>query len=275
MVADAAETRQLTRAERSEFDRTGLVILRNVLSRPSLDRLTSASDRLIADPSMPGRQQQAHGVWDSIRNCVAKSADIRHLISHPRVLSAVVQLMGTNLKITTSHVIYRNPDLPGVTSLERVPPWHRDIAHVSQDLGFANTPRLQIKAAYCLTDLKSANSGGTMFLLGSHVLGRRPAIPQEGDPPGAVEPRLEAGDCVLFENRVMHAGARNHSARIRKSIMIAYGFRWLAPADYRRQPVEVRADMTDVERFLVGESIAPGSGFTVGGSSNPLDKFRD
>lgn len=250
------------------------MILRNVLSRPLLDCLISASDQLIADPSTPGRQQQANGAWDSIRNCVAKSADIRRLISYPRILSAVVQLMGPNLRITTSHVIYRNPDPPGSTSPQRVPPWHRDIAHVSDDLGFANTPRLQIKAAYCLTDLTSADSGGTMFLLRSHLLRRRPAIPQNGDPPGALGLRLKAGDCVLFENRVMHAGERNSSERIRKSIMIAYGFRWLAPADYRRQPAEVIADMTDIERFLVGESISPGNSFTVGGSSNPLGNFR-
>lgn len=266
-----AGTSTLTAEQVTEFDQTGVLILRNVLSEDTVERLVADGDRLIGDPATPGRQQQGSGEWDSIRNCIGKSAEVRRLIAEATVLSAIVELMGPNLRITTSHLIYRHPDPPGSRSHERVPDWHRDIPRVTTDLGFAATPRLQVKAAYSLSDLTSADSGGTVVLPGSHLLKRRPAIPACTDPPEAWEPSLRKGDCMLFENRVMHAGAHNRVGRVRKSLMIAYGFRWLAPADYRRQSEEHRAGMSDVERFLVGESPDSSSEFVVGGSDNPLE----
>lgn len=268
--ADQAD-QVLSEAEVAEFEQNGMLVLRGVLDGTQLGRLVEAGDRLVADPSTPGRQQQASGVWDSIRNCIGKSDEMRELIAHPRVLPAVVRLMGSNLRLTTSHLIYRNPDQAPSPGAERVPPWHRDIAHVSEDLGFAHTPRLQIKAAYCLTELPGPDTGGTVFLPGSHLLKRRPPMPPGTDPHGAIEPEMQAGDCVIFENRVLHAGGWNLAGRVRKSIMIAYGYRWLASVDYRRQPESVRDRMSEVERFLVGESTAHAGEFTLGGAQNPLD----
>lgn len=263
----------LSEQQVGEFERNGMILLRGALDEPEVAALVAACDRLIGDPSTPGRQQQASGVWDSIRNCIARSDEIRRLIAHPRVLPAVVQLLGANLRVTTSHLIYRNTDQHAAPHQERVPPWHRDIAHVSEDLGFANTPRLQIKAAFCLVDLLGPDTGGTVFLPGSHLLTRRPAI-SASDPAGAIEPSLLAGDCVLFENRVLHAGGWNLSGRVRKSLMVAYGYRWLASADYRRQPEDVRSRMSDVERFLVGESTAATDAFILRGTDNPLAIYR-
>lgn len=273
MTTDQTRSSPLSEAEVKEFNESGLLVLRGVLSRTDVDRLLEVGDTLIEDSGTPGRQEQGSGVWDSIRNCIARSDEFRRLISHPRVLSAVVQLMGTNLRVTTSHLVYRNPD-PASEDQERIPSWHRDIAHVSKDLGFANTPRLQIKAAFCLTDLAGADTGGTVFLPGSHLLKRRPKIAEGTDPPGAIEPELLAGDCVLFENRVLHAGGWNLSPRVRKSVMIGYGYRWLASADYRRQSEDVRVRMSDVERFLVGESPDTAADFVVGGSGSPLEQYR-
>ncbi|KQQ96205.1 hypothetical protein ASF72_19115 [Arthrobacter sp. Leaf141] len=271
MSTKEAATPALTDAEVAEFRQQGMLLLRRVLDDDEVARLVEECDRLIADPTTPSRQQQADGIWDSIRNTIAQSDEARRLIAHPRVLPAIVRLMGTNLRIITSHLIYRDGDNPSGPSQDRIPAWHRDIPHVNTDLGFAHTPMLQIKAAYCLADLTGKDSGGTVFLPGSNHLTKRPRILPGEDPAGAVEPEMRAGDCLLFENRTMHAGGWNLSERVRKSLMIAYGYRWLAPADYRRQSEVVRGRMSEVERFLVGESRGPSDEFVLGGLGNPLD----
>ncbi|MCP9000314.1 phytanoyl-CoA dioxygenase family protein [Pseudarthrobacter sp. RMG13] len=273
MTRDRTAAPALTDAEVAEFKQQGILVLRGVLDEDEVARLVGECDRLIADPATPSRQQQADGTWDSIRNTIAGSHEARRLIAHPNVLPAIVRLMGTNLRIITSHLIYRNADEAPAPGQERIPSWHRDIAHVSTDLGFAHTPMLQIKAAFCLADLAGKDSGGTVFLPGSNLFTMRPSIAPGEDPQGAVEPELRAGDCLLFENRTMHAGGWNLSGRVRKSLMIAYGYRWLAPADYRRQSEEARAQMSEVERFLVGESRAPSEEFILGGSGSPLDAY--
>ena len=62
------------------------------------------------------------------------------------------------------------------------------------------------------TDLSEPNSGVTLVAPGSNHLTEPIEIPEgQADPLGAVEPLLNPGDCLIFENRTWHAGGANLS----------------------------------------------------------------
>ena len=110
-----------------------------------------------------------------------------------------------------------------------------------------------------------------MVAPGSNKLKTPLEIPEDRvDPVGALEPSLQPGDCLIFENRTWHAGAANLSDRIRKVIMIGYGYRWVTPMDFRKQEPEFLEKLNPFERYLVGESFAEDEAFHFDGGPNPI-----
>ena len=132
-------------------------------------------------------------------------------------------------------------------------------------------PRILLKCAYYFTDLSEPNSGATLVTPGSnHLLERVPIPKGQADPEGALEPSLQPGDCLLFENRTFHAGAANLTDQIRKGIMMGYGYRWLMPMDYRTQEQTLLDKLTPLEQYLVGEPFTKTKEFIPSGSESPL-----
>lgn len=261
----------LSDEQKRQFDDEGYLIVRGVLDSEAIAILIEASDRLIASDNQLKRQVQAKGLFDSFRNCIALDDAFIPLLTHQKTLPLVVQLLGPNLHLTTSHLIYRHPDPRRSSTTRRIPTWHRDIPNASADLGYANVPRLQLKCAFYLTDLTEPNSGATLVLPGSNHLKEPLNIPEDlTDPIGVLEPHLAPGDCMLFENRTWHAGGANLSGRIRKAVMFGYGYRWLKPSDYIRQTPRFLEKLDPLGRFLLGESLEPSERFRPGGGPNPL-----
>jgi len=262
--------------ERKRFDKEGYLVIRNALPSDIVPELISAGDAIFREIPSQKRQQKAGGLWDSYRNCLSLSEVFIPLMTHSLILSYVVQLLGPNLHMMTSHLIYRFPDPPGTAPDCRVFGWHRDIANMPGDLGHAAIPRLMIKAAFYLTDVADTNCGATLFLPGSNHLKTELSIPSgKVDPEGTVEPPLSAGDCVLFENRTWHAVGANLGETTRKSLMFAYGYRWLKAVDYVTQPKEVVEKLDEIGKFLVGEHVEGRRKFRIGGGQNPLKEWAE
>jgi len=224
---------ELTAEQRAAFDRHGFLIVRDVLDRDMIDTLVAAGDELLASDRSRDRQTLNDGRSDGFRDLLAIDQRFLPLLTWPRSFPLVVQLMGPQIQLHTSNLIWRRPDPPGTDTRRRVPGWHRDIYNVVRDLEHDRMPRLEIKVAFFLSDCSQSGCGQTMVAAGSHRW-RQPWTPaHEGDdPPGATEPRLAAGDALLFENRTWHAGGAQHVDRIRRTVMLGYSHRWLRPDDY-------------------------------------------
>ena len=102
----------LPEADRDHFDRQGYLIVRQALDEATVARLLEAGDRLLASDLRTGRQQATHGRTDGFRNTIALDDNFIPLIDHPRILPTVVQLLGADLQIMTSHLIHKRPDPP-------------------------------------------------------------------------------------------------------------------------------------------------------------------
>ena len=254
-----------------EFDENGYLIVRNVLDNETISKLIKASDRLLDSDLETNRQSNPGGLYDGFRNTIALDDAYVPLLTHPKILPLVIHLLGSNLQLMTSHLIYKYPNPADTPETHRAPNWHRDYMQAMMALGHYSIPRIELKCAYYFTDLSQPQSGATMVEPGSNLLTEPLEIPAgHPDPPNAVEPLLKPGDCLLFENRTWHAGAVNLSGKTRKGIMIGYGYRWVMPMDFRQQSEDFMARLTPLERFLVGGSYDDVKGFQPDGGANPL-----
>ncbi len=264
---------KLTDAQRQQFRDEGYLIVRNALDADMISELIEAGDRIIATDGRFNRYQTSE-FYDGFRNCIVMDDAFIPLLTNEVALPLVIQLLGSNLQLSTSHLIYRHPDPAGTPDSIRRPGWHRDGGRTQLDLGQDNYPRLGLKCAFYLTDLSEPNSGVTMLAPGSNQLKERIDIP-EGmtDPPNALEPLLNPGDCVIFEYRTWHAGAPNFTDRTRKAVMIGYCYRWLKPMDYVKQDSTFVDKLSGIERYLVGEEVDNTVEFQPQGGANPLNAW--
>ena len=253
-----------------QFDEEGYLIVREALDPPAIGKLVEAGDRLMASDRVENRQVSHSELYDSFRNSVAIDDVFVPLVTNEKILSIVVQLLGAHVQLMTSHLIYKRPDPPGTPKSARSPGWHRDYASATKVLG-NSVPRILLKCGYYFTDLSEPNSGATLVAPGSNHLVERIKIPEgQVDPANFVEPSLKPGDCLLFENRTWHAGGANLTTRIRKGIMIGYGYRWVMPMDYRTQTQDVLDKLDPLTRYLVGEPYQKTPGYNPGGGDSPL-----
>lgn len=264
---------KLTEDQRQQFRNEGYLIVRNALDADTIKRLIEAGDRLIATDARVNRYQTSE-FYDGFRNCIVMDDAFIPLLTNDVTLPLVIQLLGSNLQLSTSHLIYRHPDPPGTPDTVRRPGWHRDGGRTEFDLGPDNYPRLGLKCAFYLTDLSEPSSGVTMLAPGSNRLTERIEIPEgKTDPETAIEPLLNPGDCVIFEYRTWHAGAPNFSDITRKCVMIGYCYRWLKPLDFVKQEASFVDKLSEIERYLVGEEVDETVEFQPEGGVNPLNDW--
>ena len=117
------------------FERDGFIVLRNVIPDGDLEILRRESNRVMRRRTMKKREQKGGGTFDSFRNCLTLSDSYLTLLTHRAVLGAVVTIMGTNIRLTTSQLVFRHPDPRDRSLPVRVARWHRDMAPATEDLG--------------------------------------------------------------------------------------------------------------------------------------------
>lgn len=277
MVKNEFEFVAIASAQREQFEREGFLVVPNALDSVAVGRLIEAGDRLMASGRQRDRETMLDG-WDSYRNVIPTDHVFKDLLTHPKIFPLVVQILGPNIHLLSSQLIYLESRPPGIKRKIRTPAapgWHRDIYGVAADLGHANIPRLAIKCGFYLTDVSVPLSGMTLFSPGSHLLKTDISIPSGAiDPKNAVDLKLRPGDCVLFENRTFHTGGINQSGKTRKCIMIQYGFRWLKPVDYTQLPESVTENCSPIQKQLLGTPDRDAAGrITMGVGSRALRQW--
>lgn len=227
----------LTPEQRSSFEEDGFLVVRGALDAATVARLTEEGDRLAAaflgKPEVPGKPEYNH--LDQRPGLLGGKA-LRALVSSSPAVPFVVQLLGPNIHLHSTALIYKRPSGDGTPRFRRG--WHRDI-RIPKDLGHRGLPRVGVKICYCLTDFHRPDSGMTLLARGTH-LRTEPLLMPKGqvDPEGAevCDLRLSAGDAFLFENRIFHTAAPNLSGRVSKVLMYGYSYRWMKPEVYLDPP---------------------------------------
>ncbi len=245
---------RLTAEQRRSFDDDGFLVVRNALDKDTVERLVEAGDRraraFLDKPVIVEKEEYNHL---DLRPGLLKEKALLALVTQATTVPLVVQLLSPNIHLHSLALIYKRPVSPEGAPFRRG--WHRDI-RIPKDLGHRDLPRVGIKICYCLTDFHQPNSGMTLFARGSHLNSEALGIPKGGIDPKDVEVcdlQLNAGDAVLFENRIFHTAAPNRSDRVSRVLMYGYAYRWLKPEVYLEVPDEdLLAKSEPVARQLLG-----------------------
>lgn len=240
---------RLTAAQREEFEENGYLIVRSAIDNERLQRLTEAGDRLM-------ESFDYHGYYAHRRDGLVQEPAFAALATDTKAVPLILQLLGTNIHITNTALIYKHPQRPEIPDTRN---WHRDVG-VHLDVGHAACPRVGLKVGYCLTDFAVPNSGATWFVRKSHNLSEPLRIAEGAvDPPVYDEPILRAGDAFLFESRIYHAAGLNFGSSVAKVVIYGYHYRWIKPDYYLRYYDErlqpdgaVLANLGDLGRQFLG-----------------------
>ena len=262
----------MTTQQSKDFDEKGFVVLEEFFNQTEIDRLLQAIDE-VGDRI---RAEKGLGPDDpfAVRNALSHHEAFLDLIDHPRILPLVVDAIGWNIQVRTTHLDYRPPypedlkaSISGVGKGEdheagyRNVGWHPDLASDSLFLGPSldgRLPFMEIKIFYVLYDMTESNCGNLWLVPGSHR--RRPAELQEKgngvDPEGAVELKLPIGSAVLWRTAVWHCVGPNLSRKTRKIMHVGYHYRWLRPTEFVEQDPDLIDRSLPVRRQLLG-ALAP------------------
>lgn len=252
--------------QKRDFEEKGYVVLENFFTPDELARLLDAVNEVAATV----RQTKALGPGDpfAIRNALAHHEAFLDLIDHPRMLPLVVDAIGWNIQIRTTHLDYR-PPYPEELEAGAVGTgkgadhqagyrnvlWHPDLANLFEAVSLdGRLPFMELKVFYVLSDLTQPNSGNLWMVPGSHK-----HTPQElramdfkVDPTEAVELLLPPGTAVLWRTATWHCVGPNQSQQTRKIMHIGYHHRWLRPTDYMQQDPALIARSSPIRRQLLG-----------------------
>ena len=241
--------------QRQSFAEDGFLVIPNALSAGAVDRLVEASDRLaeplLNKPAMTGRPEYNHL---DLRPGLLREEALLDLVANGSTVPLVVQLLGPNIHLHSTTLIYKRPEHPNAPTFRRG--WHRDI-RIPRDLGHQSLPMVGIKICYCLTDFHQPNSGMTLMARGSHLRDTPLALPKGKVDPADVEVcdlRMNAGDAFLFENRIFHTATPNRCDRVSKVLMYGYSYRWMKTEVYLEIPdKQYLAKADPITRQLLGE----------------------
>ena len=256
---ESALEHQITEDEKAAFERDGFLMLPGVLAPDQLPEVIAAVDRVTADA------RETHGIAPDKRvnelDVIGREAAFLPLLDHPKVLPKVWGILGWAIQLYHSHMIV-NPPLPRDFVRPARLGWHQDSGRLNMELGPRPQPRVSLKAAWVLTDMSEPDRGNLTVIPGSHEWAKLDLPKDEAsDHPEALAICANAGDVVLFDRRIFHAGNYNASDITRKILFMGYSYRWLKPRD--NMTVAHLMDQCDpIQQQLFGASITGGIGYT-------------
>jgi len=277
-MANAANT-GLSPAQRVQFDEDGFVLIEDALSADEVDNLLSLTDRLHEEHLAGDYCTQDEPF--QMRDIPRLDDSFLEMVTHPIMLPLIVDAIGFNIQIRTSHMDIRPPQSPdvaekGLGATDSFFPWHADGPNFGWPRINGQIPFMEVKVAYYLTDLTQHNSGAICVARGSHL--KNVWIERDGesmvDPECIVEVNVRPGTAMLWRTALLHCVTPNLSPHARKCLYFGYTHRWVRPSDYMHQPAELIERCNPIQKQLLGE-LGTGKDNYVGDDpgSQPVSRF--
>ncbi|MBV9546844.1 MAG: phytanoyl-CoA dioxygenase family protein [Chloroflexi bacterium] len=278
-VAEPGTHLAMTDEQRRSFDEQGFIVIEDFFSDSEFNRLLNAMDEVAA------RIRAEKGVSESdpfaLRNALTHHAAFLDLIDNPRILPLVVDAIGWNIQIRTTHLDYRPPYPEGMVPGElgtgegadhaagyKNLVWHPDLAGPYLFEAPSNDGRLpfmEIKVGYYLSDLTAKNSGAICLVPGSHRRSPQELRDMQYRVPDEqyIELNVRPNTALLWRTQVWHCVTPNLSNLVRKVFYVGYHYRWLRPTDYIQQDPDLIERSSPIRRQLLG-ALDPSGGDPLG-----------
>ncbi|MDP6360256.1 MAG: hypothetical protein QF473_34390, partial [Planctomycetota bacterium] len=111
-MANAANT-GLSPAQRVQFDEDGFVLIEDALGADEVNNLLSVTDRLYEEHLARDYSKQDEPF--QMRDIPRLDDAFLEMVTHPTMLPLIVDAIGFNIQIRTSHMDIRPPQSPEVT----------------------------------------------------------------------------------------------------------------------------------------------------------------
>jgi non-heme Fe2+,alpha-ketoglutarate-dependent halogenase len=217
--------RTLTAEQVAAFNRDGYLKGIRIFSAPEMAVIREYFDRLLA------RTLAAGGDSYSISTAHLRYGRVYDLLTHPRIVACVKDLLGEDVIAWGSHFFCK---MPG--DGKRVS-WHQDASY------WPLTPSKAVTAWLAIDDADVANAC-MRYLPGSHVMGHLTYTLSENDEANVLNQTVEgverlgepvsvelaAGEISLHSDLLLHGSEANGSARRRCGLTLRY-----CPADVRAE----------------------------------------
>lgn len=214
---------ELTAAQAAAFDDRGYVVVPDLVDPATLAEVVAEIDAFEAEAdallrsTRNGRMSIAEtGAITFSVHLAARSARLRALTRHPRVLGLCQDLIGPDVHLYWDQAVYKKPEKP------RRFPWH-------QDNGYAFVePQQYLTVWLALTDATEAN-GCPQVVPGLHRLGTLQHTYVEplgweclSEPDGVEVAEVPAGGAVVFSSLTPHLTGPNTTDAVRKAYILQY-----------------------------------------------------
>jgi hypothetical protein len=209
----------LTDSEKQDFDRDGYIVVPGALSAERVTHLAGLAERYHATHGKPGVNTNMHDL-------IGQDDAFLDLVDCGTTFPKVWGILGWNIQLFHTQLMITPPVAPGTP--DRRWGWHQDNNRMNRDIYEVDLqPRVSLKVAYMLTDCERPGLGNFAVVPGSHTRRGLDYTADSLQPVGTVEVLGKAGDAVIFDRRLWHAGSQNRSERTRKMIFYGYSYRWL------------------------------------------------
>ncbi|GLY04027.1 MULTISPECIES: phytanoyl-CoA dioxygenase family protein [Actinoplanes] len=252
----------ITSRQRDEFQRWGILLIRQAITETQRARLEAAVDRVYDEERTAGNLR-ADGTLH-LRGFLPRDEAFGELLTTPGTFPYVWGLAGWNIYSHHNHldVTPPNPD-------DTLPAWgwHQDGFRQNSDPEVYGQPRpmMSLKVAYVLSDLSQPGRGATRVIPGSHL--NNTLERTDDEPHGAIEITANPGDAFIFDRRLWHSRSVNRSTVTRKILFVGYTYRWVRPLD--DMPIDRNSpwwrNRTPLQRQLAGDSPNAANHWGIGG----------
>lgn len=263
----------LTPAQAEAFHRDGFLVVKGALDAEAVAHWRQVCHDIAAGERARSGLTEADFV--QTRHAIHHDHRLLDLITWPTTFPLVAELMGPDLSLVTTHNLIRPVQPEGTPKTFKGSGWHRD-AHSNLAPVHGTCPWIYTKIGYFLSDLSQPGMGNLRVIPGSHLRAEAPPLAADGiDPEGAIEVCVEAGDAVLFQQRLWHAVGPNFAPHARENIYIGYGYRIIRPIDTLPTPDDLMAKADPVQRQLLGEIASPLTFYLPEKNDVPLKAWLD
>lgn len=234
----------LSREEKRRLDEDGYLTLSNMLSEDEVRAFANRLDEFLEEEGdQAGIEVHQEKGTARLANLVNKDPMFEICFTHPRLLAAMVHVLGPELKLNS---LNSRAALPGAGLQGLHSDWGSPVA--PGDYYICNS-------GWLLDDF-TAENGATRIVPGSH---RREMRPQDvledavATQPDEIQALAPAGSVLVFNSHLWHGGALNKTAAARRVIHSAFCRRDQAPQTNQREylKTETRDRLSDAAKCVL------------------------
>jgi len=212
---------------KSDFDRDGVVVQRELLGHGEVQTLQAEVQRLwLTQTDLKAQnlrlalRHNSQGDWalDRLDPVADISTVFQQLNQDPRLLSVARTLLDGQVRVLKEKIIYKRPGVEGFG-------FHRDEPY----FGSSGVPGRKMISLCIAIDPTTAANGATEFYpqLRLRNLKGAPDEPRdiaesEFEQQPSLKPFLQPGDAVMFDGLIPHCAAMNHSQQSRCTYFVTY-----------------------------------------------------